>query len=93
MGESAWVNIIVADLPNAFTPDDDGINEIFAEGFEVSIFNRWGQKVYEGTRGWDGTYNGRKVSPGTYYYIVNLYDENNNKTTLKGSVTVIINEN
>ncbi len=93
MGESEWVNIIVNDLPNAFTPDGDGINEIFAEGFEVSIFNRWGQKVYEGIRGWDGTYNGRKVSPGTYYYIVNIYDENNNKTTLKGSVTVIINEN
>jgi gliding motility-associated-like protein len=91
MGESQWVLIVINDLPNAFTPDGDGINDIFAVGFELTVFNRWGQKVYEGTKGWDGTYNGRKVSPGTYYYLVNVYDENNSRTTLKGSVTVIIN--
>jgi len=90
MGESQWVLIIINDLPNAFTPDGDGINDIFAPGFELTVFNRWGQKVYEGLSGWDGTYNGRKVSPGTYYYLVNVYDENNNRTTLKGSVTVIL---
>jgi gliding motility-associated-like protein len=94
-GESARVTIIVNELPNAFTPDGDGINDIFAEGLEITIFNRWGQKVYQGARGsagWDGKYNGRKVSPGTYYYLLNIYDEDNKKTTLKGSVTVILSE-
>ena len=91
MSESQWVNIVMNDLPNAFTPDGDGINDVFAVGYELTVFNRWGQKVYEGTSGWDGTYNGRKVSPGTYYYLVNMYDDNNIRTTLKGSVTVILN--
>ena len=91
-GASDMVTILINELPNAFTPDGDGINDTFAEGLEITIFNRWGQKVYEGTSGWDGTFNGRKVSPGTYYYLVNIYDEFNNKTTMKGSVTVILTE-
>lgn len=90
---SQVVTIVVNDLPNAFTPDGDGINDIFAEGQEVTVFNRWGQKIFEGTRGWDGTFNGRRVAPGTYYYLLNLYDENNNRTTVKGSITVVLNEN
>ncbi|TVQ15832.1 MAG: hypothetical protein EA361_05100, partial [Bacteroidetes bacterium] len=89
-GISQFVTITINELPNAFTPDGDGINDIFGQGAELTIFNRWGQKVYEGTSGWDGTYNGRKVSPGTYYYLLNLYDENNKKTTVKGSVTVVL---
>jgi gliding motility-associated-like protein len=94
-GESTRATVIVNELPNAFTPDGDGINDIFAEGLEITIFNRWGQKVYQGARsssGWDGNYNGRKVSPGTYYYLLNIYDEDNKKTTLKGSVTVILSD-
>jgi len=91
-GESQVITILVNELPNAFTPDGDGINDIFGEGAELTIFNRWGQKIYEGTQGWDGTFNGRKVSPGTYYYLRNMYDADNNKNTVKGSVTVILNE-
>ena len=89
-GISQFVTIVLSELPNAFTPDGDGINDIFGEGAELTIFNRWGQKVYEGTSGWNGTYNGRKVSPGTYYYLYNIYDENNKRTTIKGSVTVVL---
>ncbi len=91
-GISQFVAIVLNELPNAFTPDEDGINDIFGEGAELTIFNRWGQKVYEGTSGWDGTFNGKKVSPGTYYYLLNIYDENNEKTTVKGSVTVVLQE-
>jgi gliding motility-associated-like protein len=89
-GVSQQVTIILNELPNAFTPDGDGINDIFGYGAELKIFSRWGQKVYEGKNGWNGTFNGNKVSPGTYYYLMNIYDENNKKTTVTGSVTVIL---
>ena len=92
IGEAVEIIVIVNDLPNAFTPDDDGINDVFGVGAELTIFNRWGQVIYDGTQGWDGKYNGRKVSPGTYYYILTVYDANNNKTTMKGSVTVVLDK-
>ncbi len=76
-------------LPNAFTPNGDGINDIFGKGSDLIIFNRWGQKIYDGVEGWDGTFNGRPVAPGTYYYIQTVYDRNNNQIINKGSVTVI----
>jgi gliding motility-associated-like protein len=91
-GTSQIVTILLNELPNAFTPDGDGINDIFGLGAELTIFSRWGQKVFQGTNGWNGTYNGRKVSPGTYYYLMNVYDQNNKRTTVKGSVTVILQE-
>ncbi len=93
MGISESYFVIITDLPNAFTPDGDGINDIFGEGYDLTIFNRWGQKVFEGKQGWDGTHNGRKVSPGTYYYIMEMIDSNNRNHTHKGSVTVILNRN
>ena len=79
----------VKDLPNAFTPDGDGINDIFGAGYDLVVFNRWGQTIYKGFDGWDGTFEGRYVSPGTYYYIMNVIDANQRKSILKGSVTVI----
>ncbi|NLF43958.1 MAG: gliding motility-associated C-terminal domain-containing protein, partial [Bacteroidales bacterium] len=92
IGEPVEINVIVSDLPNAFTPGSDGFNDIFGAGAELTIFNRWGQVIYEGTEGWDGKYKGKKVSPGTYYYILSVFDANNTKTTMKGSVTVVSDE-
>ena len=83
------VTMVISGLPNAFTPDGDGINDTFGRGYQLVIFNRWGQTVYQGTEGWDGKHNGRNVSPGTYYYILEVDYENDEKTVLKGSVTVI----
>lgn len=88
-GQSEPFTVRVSGLPNAFTPDGDGINDIFGKEHDLVIFNRWGQAVYEGNEGWDGTHNGKNVSPGTYYYILEIIDHNNQKTVLKGSVTVI----
>lgn len=69
------------EMPNAFTPNNDGINDIYKpkEGysslleFKATIFNRWGQKLYEWNdpaKGWDGTYKGRKVNDGVYFVVV-----------------------
>lgn len=66
------------DMPNAFSPNGDGINDIYKakEGyqslveFHAAIYNRWGQKLYEWddpAGGWDGTFHGKDVAQGVYY--------------------------
>ncbi len=91
-GCESWpvdVVILLKTIPNAFTPNGDGINDIFLEGMDLTIVNRWGQTMYMGTKGWDGKYHGQKVSPGTYYYILKVKDLNKVTTVLKGAVTII----
>lgn len=89
--ESAYSNIICVDncpiyiLPNAFTPNGDGSNELFipypyrfVERVEFNVFNIWGQLVYTTTNpdlGWDGTnLNGKNVAQGVYYYTCRVYE-------------------
>lgn len=83
------VVVTIADFPNAFTPNGDGVNDVFLKDYELLIFNRWGQKLYEGMEGWDGTYNGDKVSAGTYYYIVTLKNITDRDSQIKGNVLLI----
>ena len=64
-------------MPNAFSPNNDLINDIYKVKeyqniveFRATIFNRWGQKLYEWTNiegGWDGKYRGQDVKQGTYF--------------------------
>lgn len=72
-------------LPNAFTPDGDGLNDTFGaipkydyvKRYHLSIFNRWGQLVFETTdinNGWDGTYQGKPCMKGAYLYRID-YEE------------------
>ena len=69
------------DMPNAFSPNGDDINDIYGakEGykslveFHATIYNRWGQKIYEWddpAGGWDGTFNGKEAKQGTYFVLV-----------------------
>ncbi len=88
VGEETELTVVVTDYPNAFTPNGDGRNELFLEGFELVIVNRWGQELYTGKDGWDGTFNGDRVSPGTYFYIVRVPDITDTDKVLKGSVMV-----
>lgn len=86
-------------LPDAFTPNGDGRNDVFRInnfgyiGVQVfNIYNRWGQKIYEtndGTRGWDGTYNGKPADVGTYYYHIRLAMRDGTVTVLKGEVVLV----
>lgn len=90
----AFSNEIVIDMslvPNAFTPDGDGINDIFMEGYDLTILNRWGQELYKGFDGWDGKYKGSDVSQGTYFYIITISDANENKSTITGAVVLTRN--
>lgn len=79
----------VTDFPNVFTPNGDNVNDIFLKDYDLVVVNRWGQKMYEGVEGWDGTYNGEKVSPGTYYYVVTLVDITDRPNVIKGNVLLI----
>ncbi|MGB8194747.1 MAG: PKD domain-containing protein [Chitinophagaceae bacterium] len=83
-------------VPNAFTPNNDGINDkweiLYLEsypGCEVDVFNRYGQPVYKSvgyTLPWDGSYKGKTLPVGTYYWIIN---PKNGRKPLTGSVTII----
>jgi large repetitive protein len=89
--------LVDIDIPNAFTPNGDGINDrwvlknlaYYFPECKVTVFNRWGSPVYETVgykQDWDGTHNGRKLPDGTYYFIILLNDA---EAPVKGSVTLI----
>ncbi len=70
-------------IPNAFSPNDDGLNDTFEakgkffEEYRLLIFNRWGELLYETTnpdQGWDGTFNGETLPATTYTYRVDVTD-------------------
>ncbi len=85
-----FIKIVTVENINAFSPDGDGINDVFMKETEIVIFNRWGLKLYEGVDGWDGKFNGKLVAPDTYYYVHNLQDINGEIIrVIKGSVTVV----
>lgn len=87
-------------VPNAFTPNDDGANDIFnvssfgikENGFLLQIFNRWGERIFETDdlfEGWDGTKNGNKCESEVYVYKVTYVDLKDNTYAFKGTVTLI----
>jgi gliding motility-associated-like protein len=83
---SRFIEITDFTPPNAFSPNDDGVNDMWIiplpsaaiTSFNVSIFNRWGDRIsyienYNNIdRAWDGTYekSGDPVTDGTYFYII-----------------------
>ena len=86
-------------FPNAFTPNGDGVNDVFrpvphAGHHPIHTFmvaNRWGQIVYESVSdqaGWDGNFNGMQQDLGVYFYYI-MYDCNGKAIEEKGEVTLI----
>jgi gliding motility-associated-like protein len=91
---------VVLMVPNAFTPNNNGLNDVFRIksnapllDFELSIFNRWGERVYNTLNqesGWDGTYQGKEQNSGVFVYTVSYRDWGNNEIiTKKGNLTLI----
>lgn len=89
-------------LPNAFTPNYDGVNDIFVgtgrfeyiTNFQLTIWNRWGELVFQTnnpTEGWNGKKNnmGAQISPGVYVYKVDYENPQGKKVEQKGFVTLI----
>lgn len=85
-------------IPNAFTPNADGINDVFTgKGYGIKeyvmyIFDRWGEKIYETTdlnKGWDGTFKGAEVQQDVYVYRVDVIDIHGEKHKFNGHFTLI----
>jgi gliding motility-associated-like protein len=93
------IDITKLEIPNAFTPNGDGINDVFrirVTGYflmdELKIFNRWGQLVFETkqvNKDWDGTLKGKPLPVGTYYWVVEGLDVHGEKLRRAGSVTLL----
>ncbi len=92
-------------LPNAFSPNGDGLNDVFyvIAGKDVKqvkqfqVFNRWGQKMFEKTNGktndinfgWNGYYNGQLVAQGTYVYQIVIELLSGGLEIHKGNISVL----
>ena len=91
--------IVVIEMPNIFTPNNDGHNDGFRPivhlggGSPVmTIYNRWGTVVQESTdldKGWNGRSSGELVPDGTYFWVIEYSDRNKERTSLHGSVTLL----
>ena len=75
-------------IPNVFSPNGDGVNDVFMAGYDLQVFDRYGILLYKGTSGWNGTYKGRKMDNDTYFYLVNYTDKNHQVQSRKGYVTL-----
>lgn len=86
-------------IPNAFTPNNDGNNDVFRvygkgiEVLELKIFDRWGELVFQSTEAdpaWDGTMSGVLCQPNVYVYYVGIKALGSNKVIReKGSITLL----
>jgi gliding motility-associated-like protein len=90
-------------IPNAFSPDGDGLNDIFmirGRGITVKsfrIFNRWGEMVFEKQNffpddpkfGWDGKVKGVPATPDVFVYTAEIFCDNGIPYTYKGNVTIL----
>ncbi|TWI96362.1 gliding motility-associated-like protein [Mucilaginibacter frigoritolerans] len=92
-------NIVVSPelvVPNTFTPNGDGINDLWEvkgliayQNAVIDVFDRYGQKVFHSVgygSSWDGSCNGRIIPPGTYYYVIDLKV---NGQVLSGSLALV----
>ncbi len=90
---------IPVNIPNAFSPNGDGKNDVFKPGnmifqklVEFRVFDRWGVEVFSTTdpsKGWDGTYRGVKQDLGTYEYIIRIAWPDGRIDTYKGDVILV----
>jgi gliding motility-associated-like protein len=86
-------------IPNAFTPNGDGINDVFrpllfgdVSSFKFEIFNRWGQKVFFTTKlmeGWNGNVNGILQNAGTFVWACTYQLKGNAVQHKKGTVVLV----
>ncbi|MBL7719268.1 MAG: PKD domain-containing protein [Flavipsychrobacter sp.] len=101
--DSVWVRKdCYIDVPNAFTPDGDNMNDYFfprqwlsrgVTTFKFLIYNRWGQEIYSTTniegRGWDGKFNGVDQPQGVYVYVIDVTFKDGRSEHKQGNVTLL----
>lgn len=100
--DAVTINISTSKLefPNAFSPNGDEYNEVYKakEGyqsiveFKATIYNRWGQKLFEWTdpaEGWDGYFHGQPVKDGVYFVHVQAKGADGVKYNIKKDVNLL----
>jgi gliding motility-associated-like protein len=76
-------------MSKIFSPNGDGINDIFMKGHKIIIFDRTGTTLFSGDDGWDGTYKGKLLPPDIYFYILHYKDNNEKVITKNGYIGII----
>jgi gliding motility-associated-like protein len=85
-------------IPNAFSPDGDGYNDVLMVNgnnireLTMSIYNRWGQKVFESNDqaiGWNGTFKGKALPPDVYGYYLRCICDDGSELFTKGNITLL----
>lgn len=86
-------------FPNAFSPNEDGLNDIFKpltaaplEKYSLQIYNRWGQMVFTSNdplQGWNGKYRGVVITPGVYVYVCLYKFYNKAQGVMRGTVIAV----
>ncbi len=86
-------------IPNVFTPNNDGFNDLFIAdvtknitSINLLIFNRWGENIFQSNNlnfAWDGQFKNQKCPEGVYFWVIQYVDINGNTHDLTGTVTLL----
>lgn len=85
-------------IPNAFSPNGDGLNDLFQvygytiQSMRMVVFNQWGEKIFESfnqATGWNGQYKGKAQPSGVYKYVCEITLRDGTKQVKKGSVNLV----
>lgn len=85
-------------IPNAFTPNGDGQNDVLLvysnviRSLKFTVFNQWGQKIFESTNqgiGWDGKHSGKPQPSGVYIYVCDIILNTGEKIQRKGAINLV----
>jgi gliding motility-associated-like protein len=85
-------------IPNSFTPNGDGLNDVLrVYGYKIkemkmAVFNQWGEQLFETSdqsRGWDGTYRGKPQPSGVYMYVCRLLLTDGTTVDKRGAINLI----
>ena len=86
-------------MPNAFTPNNDGLNDLFRikypafiKTFHMTVYNRWGEKIFETkdpSKGWDGKYKGMAQPMANYTWMISYTDIDGKSASTRGNVILI----
>lgn len=100
--DSSSISISISEssllVPNVFTPNGDGQNDQFRVAyksiisFDAWVYNRWGRKVFywnDPQKGWDGNINGKKATPGPYFYVIKATGSDGVKYLKKGDINLL----
>ena len=100
--DSVSQNVLVKDellifIPNAFSPNNDGLNDVFRitglgfDNIKMSIYSRWGEKIYESNdfKEWNGIYKGADVQTGVYLYMMTITDSKGWKSYRSGEIHLV----